>query len=460
MAAQQADDTAISILNRDLLNAYKAEEEFWKQRSRQLWLSLGDTNTSYFHAATKGRRARNRISAIEDEAGNRVFEEDQIGKVIADYFNKIFTSTGTSAVEVVNRAIVPRISSETNVLLTTTPTREEIREAMFAIHPDKAPGPDGFSASFFQSNWEVVGPAITKEIQGFFESGALPFSINSTHIRLIPKIKSPKQVSDYRPIALCNVYYKTISKILSLRLKPILQNIVSENQSAFIPDRAIQHNVLITHEVLHYLKASGATVHSFMAVKTDISKAYDRLEWSFIRTVLERLGFDVTFVNWMMECVTTVSYSFLLNNEVSGSVHPQRGIRQGDPLSPYIFIICAEVLSGLCSTAQDTGSLPGIRVSQYGPKINHLLFADDTMIFTKTDPSSCTALVEILHSYEQASGQMINAQKSSISFSSKTPAEIRSRVKQQLGIDKEEGVGKYLGLPEFGRKKEPFCINR
>lgn len=247
-------------------------------------------------------------------------------------------------------------------------------------------------------------------------SGALPFSINSTHIRLIPKIKSTKQVSDYRPIALCNVYYKTISKILSLRLKLMLQDIVSENQSAFIPDRAIQDNVFLTHEVLHYLKAPRATVHCFMAVKTDISKAYDILEWSFIRIVLERLGFEATFVNWMMECVTTVSYSFLLNNEVVGSVHPQRGIRQGDPLSPYIFIICAEVLSGLCRTAQETGSLPGIRVSRYGPKVNHLLFADGTMIFAKTDPSSCTSLVEILHSYEKASGQMINAQKSSIFF--------------------------------------------
>lgn len=168
MSAQQTDDSTISLLNRDLLQAYKAEEEFWKQRSKQLWLSLGDKNISYFHAATKGCRARNRITTIEDNSGNAVFEEEQIGKVIAEYFNKIFTSSGMSAVEVVNRAIVPRISPETNTLLTTTPTGEEIREAMFAIHPDKAPGPDGFSASFFQSNWEVVGPAITKEIQGFF----------------------------------------------------------------------------------------------------------------------------------------------------------------------------------------------------------------------------------------------------------------------------------------------------
>ena len=134
---------------------------------------------------------------------------------------------------------------------------------------------------------------------------------------------------------------------------------------------------------------------------------------------------------------------------------PQRGIRQGDPLSPYIFILCGEVLSGLCKRAQADGSLPEIRVARNSPKMNHLLFADDTMLFTTTDTRSCSSLVEILHDYERASGEMINAQKSSISLSSKTPPEIRNRVKYQLGIGKEGGVGKYLGLPEhFGRKKK------
>lgn len=156
-----------------------------------------------------------------------------------------------------------------------------------------------------------------------------------------------------------------------------------------------------------------------------------------------------------MQCVSAVSYSFLLGNEVVGKVIPQRGIMQGDPLSPYIFILCAEVLSGLCKKAQMEGSLPGLRVSRNSLKLNHLLFADNTMIFTKTDSSSCSSLLEILHTYEQASGQMINPQKSSITFSRKTPREIRERVKLQLGINKDGGVGKYLGLPEeFGRKKK------
>lgn len=131
----------------------------------------------------------------------------------------------------------------------------------------------------------------------------------------------------------------------------------------------------------------------------------------------------------MIQCVSTVSYSFLLENEAVGKVIPQRGIRQGDPLSPYIFIIYGEVLSGLCKQAQEVGTLPGIRVSRNNPKLNHFLFTDDTMIFTKSDTHACETLLEILHSYELASGQMINPQKSLISFSRKIPIEIRNRVK-------------------------------
>lgn len=191
-----------------------------------------------------------------------------------------------------------------------------------------------------------------------------------------------------------------------------------------------------------------------------MSKAYDRLEWSFIRKVLLCLGFCMEWTEMIIRCCSTVSYSFLLNDSTHGLVLPSRGIRQGDPLSPYLFILCSEVLSGLCLQAQHSGHLTGVRAARRSPRINHLLFADDTMFFLKTDEESCEALMHILRSYEQASGQMINVNKSSITFSTKTPQETRSRVKYCLGIVKEGGVGKYLGLPEhFGRRKKDFLTS-
>lgn len=129
-----------------------------------------------------------------------------------------------------------------------------------------------------------------------------------------------------------------------------------------------------------------------MSVKSDMSKAYDRVEWEFIRAVLERLGFHPIWVNWIMQCITTVTYSYLVNGAAQGVVIPGRGIKQGDPLSPYIFILCSEVLSDLCKKAQQEKKLIGIRVGKKSPRLSHILFADDTMFFCKADTQNCEAL--------------------------------------------------------------------
>ena len=204
---------------------------------------------------------------------------------------------------------------------------------------------------------------------------------------------------------LCSTHYKIIAKILTKRLQPLLPRIISPHQLAFVPKRAIGDNVLITHEILHYLRTSKAKIRCSMVVKTDMSKAYDRIEWTFLEAVLRRLGFHERWISWIMVCVTSVSYSFLVNGALQGKVKPSRGIRQGDPLSPYLFILCTEVLSGLCSKAQASGSLPGIKVARNSPPINHLLFADDTMFFTRSDQASSSALTALLAKYERASGQ-------------------------------------------------------
>ncbi|KAG7594156.1 Reverse transcriptase zinc-binding domain [Arabidopsis thaliana x Arabidopsis arenosa] len=432
MTSQDLKADQLEVINKELSLAYQVEEEIWRQRSRQLWLALGERNSGFFHAATRGRKAVNSCSVMETE-------DDKLCH---------------DSLSIVEEALQPCIPPEVNEQLISIPTSAEIKKACFSIHADKAPGPDGFSASFFQSNWDSIGEKVIGEVQSFFSSDILPAHINHTHVRLIPKITSPRKVADFRPIALCSVYYKIISKILSKRLQPVLQNIISDNQSAFVTQRAISDNVLITHETLHYLKTSGAKKKCFMTVKSDMSKAYHRLEWGFIKDVLERMGFHEKWVMWIMQCVSTVSYSYLLNGSAKGFVKPERGIRQGDPLSPYIFILCSEVLSGLCKSAQEKRKLVGIRVAKGSPGVNHLLFADDTMFFCRSDPQSCKALMEILHKYEQASGQKINEQKSAITFSSKTHQDTKERVKKDLNIVKEGGQGKYLGLPElFGRKK-------
>lgn len=430
------------------------EEAFWRQRSRIQWLNGGDRNSSFFHAVTRGRRACNKFSIIENEAGQAFYEEDHIVQAFTLFYQHLFTSRNTESAAVVEEAIVPSITPAMNETLIRIPDKEEVQAAVFAINPDKAPGPDGFSAIFYQTFWDVIGDDIYRDIRKFFDSKFLHPRQNEMHLRLIPKGSGAKKVSDYRPIALCNTHYKIIAKILSKRLQPLLHTLISPSQSAFVPGREISDNVLITHEVLHYLRQSVAKKRVSMAVKTDMSKAYDRIEWNFLEAVLKKMGFHSTWIEWVMECVSSVSYFFLISGGPQGKVNPSRGLRQGDPPSPYLFIMCTKVLSGLCNKALENGTLPGVKVGRNCPPINHLLFADDTMFFGKSNAASCATLLSILKKYEAASGQCINRAKSAITFSAKTNQECKTRVKRELNISGEGGIGKYLGLPEhFGRRK-------
>lgn len=256
ITSRVSDDLLIQKLNSDMKEACLVEESYWKQRSRNLWLSLGDRNSGYFHAITKGRNAINNFSVLEGDEGNYVFSEEVITDTIVKYFTDLFTSVPSDRLHMVSRALVPQVFDAENQALISTPSAKEIHMVLLAIHPDKSPGLDGFSASFFQTNWTTVGPEIVAEIQTFFTSGVIPRYLNDTHVRLIPKSTRGNIVADYRPVA----------------------NLISENQSAIVQDRAIADNILNSHEVLHYLKTSEASKRCSMTVKTDMSKAYDRLE--------------------------------------------------------------------------------------------------------------------------------------------------------------------------------------
>jgi hypothetical protein len=188
-------------------------------------------------------------------------------------------------------------------------------------------------------------------ISYFFDTCNLNASINATVIALVPKTKNSISVNDFRPISLCNVTYKILSKILAKRLKRILPCIISGSQSAFISGRLISDNIIAAYEILHTMQTRLWGRSGYMGVKLDMSKAYDRVEWSFLEAVMFKLGFAPVWVRMIMACVTTVNYSVVVNGNVVGKIFPSRGLRQGDPISPYLFIICAEVFSALLHNA-------------------------------------------------------------------------------------------------------------
>ena len=179
---------------------------------------------------------------------------------------------------------------------------------------------------FFQTYWSNVGMDVTHAVPSNLNLGSILKSINHTFITLIPKVNNPERVSDFRPISLCNVIYKIISKVIANRLKPLLDSIISETQSAFIVDRLITDNILIAFESLHHMKANYTRKEGFMAMKLDMSKAYDRVEWVFLERILLKLGFQESRVALIMECITTVLYCILVNGEPKGMITPSRGL--------------------------------------------------------------------------------------------------------------------------------------
>lgn len=200
--------------------------------------------------------------------------------------------------------------------------KKKFFSAIQQMHPCKAPGPDDMHAIFYQRFWHIVGDDVANFVCSILHGLISPSCINHTNIALIPKVKNPTVAAEFRPIALCNVLYKLISKTIVMRLKHFLPSIVLEIQSAFVPGRFITDNALIAMEVFHSMKYRNRSRRGIAAMKLDMSKAYDRVEWGFLRKLLLTMGFYGCWVNLIMDCVTSVSYSFILNGGVYGSVKP------------------------------------------------------------------------------------------------------------------------------------------
>jgi hypothetical protein len=310
--------------------------------------------------------------------------------------------------------IHPRVSDGMNEQLLAPFTVEEVKKAVFSIGDFKAPGPDGLHAVFYKQFWDICGHEITQEVLQALNSGVIPDGWNDTTIVLIPKVENPEKITQYRPISLCNVIYKIISKMLALRLKLILPEVIAPTQSAFVPGRLITDNVLVAYESIHMIKNKKKGASGACAVKLDMHKAYDRVEWIFLENMMRKLGFAERWISLMMACVSSVRYQVRFNSEETDSFIPTRGLRQGDPLSPYLFLLCAEGLSSLLLYEEEVGGIDGVRVCRNAPSVSHLLFADDSLILMKADMTNATSLQQVLDTYCTNSGQMVSLAKSSI----------------------------------------------
>ncbi|XP_074313863.1 uncharacterized protein LOC141649061 [Silene latifolia] len=247
---------------------------------------------------------------------------------------------------------LPSLSSTDCSVLSAPFSDNDVLQALRTMDGSKSPGPDGVMLK----EW------------------------NNTHIVLIPKIDHPELITHYRPISLCNVIYRIVSKCLANRLKLVIPSVISDSQQAFVLGRLMSDGCLVAHEVLHYINKTRKGTNCYAALKLDMSKAFDRVSWHFLMAVMRHMGFPTHWRNIIWECISTVSYRILINGTPSDALHPTSGLRQGDPISPYLFIICMEVLSRQLAKAERMKDFTGIKISRYAPTLSHLLFSDDALL--------------------------------------------------------------------------------
>ena len=359
----------------------KGEEVYWHQRSRQNWVEGGDKNTTFFHRKANQREQRNNVRRIRNEAGTWYEDEEEIMECFANYFEHLFQSNESSDMAPVINLVKPMLSTEVAAQIGAPFRREEVTEALSQMHPNKAPGPDGMNAMFYQTFWDTIGEEVITKVLNLLNNVDNIDVVNQTHIVLIPKKKHCESPVDFRPISLCNVLYKLVSKVLANRMKIVLPLVIHETQSGFVPGRLITDNVLVAYECFHFLRKKKTGKKGYLGLKLDMSKAYDRVEWSFLKHMMLKLGFPATYTTLVMNCVKSATFSVLVNGQPSRTFTPTRGLRQGDPLSPFLFVLCAEGLSVLLRDAEEKKLIHGVKIGRRVSPISHLFFADDSLLF-------------------------------------------------------------------------------
>jgi hypothetical protein len=306
---------------------------------------------------------------------------------------------------------MPTISEVEAAGLTAPFGDDEIIGVVVSSDGSKCPGPNGFNFAFYKRFWDLLKGEVSMMFDQFYHSTTLSRSFSSYFVTLIPKVHSPTSLGDFRPISFLGSLFKLVAKVLAGRLAPVMDKLISSNQFAFIKGRQLVNRVVAVNEIIDFARKGRKECLIF---KVDFEKAYDSVSWSFLEYMMRRLGFSVRWCRWIRGCVCCGNLSVLVNGCPTEDINIKRGLKQSDPLAPFLFLLVVEGLSCLVRSAEACGLYHGFKVGNSGLSISHLQYADDTLFLGEATMPNLWALKTILRCFEFVSGLKVNFSKSSV----------------------------------------------
>nr|KAJ0221007.1 hypothetical protein LSAT_V11C200075540 [Lactuca sativa] len=380
-----------------------------KQKSRVKWALDGDENSGFFHGIINKHHRVKRINGLKVN-GFWITDPSMIKQEVVNHFRERYSEPIRSRPKFISakfKKLTPQLASS----LEKPFSLDEIKSAIWACGSDKASGPNGFSFAFLKKHWDTIGNDFYFAVKYFEASGNIDKGCNSSFITLVPKIQDPNTIDDFCPICLIGCLYKTIAKVLAERLKKVVHLVVSPNQTTLIKDRYILDGTLILNETISWLKKCKKKAFAF---KVDFEKASDSLSWGYLDSILEQMNFGTKWRSWIHGCLSSARISVLINGAATSEFSMERGIRQGNPLSPFLFIIATEGLHIAMEEGKEIGIFEGIKLPNHGPSLSHLQYADDVIFLGSWSIENAKNLICILRCFELASGLKINMSKSKI----------------------------------------------
>ncbi|KAJ9557471.1 hypothetical protein OSB04_012085 [Centaurea solstitialis] len=406
----------------EIMELQRAEITNLKQRAKVRWAIEGDENSR-----------RNFIHGLSIN-GCWVTDPSLIKETALHFFENKFSDNSTSRPSF--RSNLFKTLSDAQQQLLEAPFSElEVKQAIWDCGGDKSPGPDGFSLLFYKTFWSTIKGDLMKAIKHFEEYASLGQGCNSSFITLIPKCADPLSLCDFRPII--------IAKAMANRLKSVIAHVIGEEQTGFIQGRSILEGSIIISEVISWTKASK---RKDFVLKVVFDKAFDSVSWEFLDEVMEQMRFGSKWRLWIRECLSSASISVLVNGSPSAEFHMKKGVRQGDLMAPFLFLIAAEGLSIALKEAKLKGAFHGLKLPNGGPEVSHLQYADDALFVGDWSFTNARNLTRILRCYHLSSGLKVNLNKSKLIGLGVDITEV-TRLARILSCATRTFPFTYLGLP-------------